>query len=319
MSRRSNHRLQRLRAYEVEVDEAVARRHLAAIHSALAEADQATAPAIAFSPRRRLRHRAAAALAGLVLAGAPVGAAVAAEGTVPGDLLYPVKQVTERIRSVVDHDIVAEHRVDELETLLDRGADEETLARQMTRARLALDEVGDNAELQLRFQHALGRMEQNGDGAGNGPGGDGGTGGDRHGQDPATDPSGDGSTVTSTSLAGRAGDGTGSGGQADDPAGPSRSGPPGTPGTGDGGDSGDGATGTLDQSQDQVRDHDGTPSTVDPVAGEPDPGGSMMGEGGTAGTGGPAPTDPGTGGQDGEAAPASEPPGPRVTGPGPTA
>jgi hypothetical protein len=296
MSRRSNHRLERLRAFEVEVDEAVARRHLAAIHSALAEADPATAPAVAFSPRRRLRHRAAAA--------------VAAEGTVPGDLLYPVKQVTERIRSVVDHDIVAEHRVDELETLLDRGADEETLARQMTRARLALDEVGDDAELQLRFQHALGRMEQNGDGAGNGPNGEDGNGGARHGQDPATDPSGDGSTFTSTSLAGRDGDGSGSGGDADDPAGPSRSGPADTPGPGDGGDSGDGATGTLDQSQDQVRDHDGTPSTVDPVAGEPDPGGNMMGEGGTAGTGGPAPTDPGAGEQDGEAAPAPEAPGP---------
>jgi hypothetical protein len=315
MSRRSNHRLERLRAYEVDVDETVARRHLDAIHAALAEApDPAAVPlAVASSPRRRLRQRAAAALAGLVLAGAPVGAAVAAEGTVPGDLLYPVKQVTERLRSVVDHDIVAQHRIDEFETLLDRGADEATLARQMTRARLALDDLGDNEELQLRFQHAVGRMERHGEDAGNRPDGAGDTDAPRSGQDPADAPPGTGPGVTSTSHAGHDGDGGGSGGPANDPAGPSRSGSPGTMGPGDGSGGGDGATGTLDQSQDQVQDRDGTPSTVDPAAGEPDPPGDMNGDGEPKGAGDPGLNDPPAGERAGEAAPAFEAPASRFT------
>ena len=43
------------------------------------------------------------------------GAALAAEGAVPGDLLYPVKIAAERVLLLVDPNIEAEHRIEELE------------------------------------------------------------------------------------------------------------------------------------------------------------------------------------------------------------
>ncbi len=310
MSGRPDQSLERLRTYAVEVDEAVALRHLAAMRSALAEAPATAAVSpVTASSRGRLRHRIAASLAGLILAGAPVGAAVAAESTVPGDLLYPVKEVTERVRSIVDHDIIAEHRVDELETLLDRGADPETLARQTERARLALAGVGDDSALQIRFRRALGRVDEaggpggadNGPDDGTGPDGEGGNGGARHGQDPATDPAGDsGTRATTTTVANRSDDG-GPGGESGPGGDGDPSGPTGTTGNGDTdrdrlGDANGDAPDGGDATQDQDRDRDGAPQSGDPAPTGSDPsttdggGGERNGEGA-----GQTPAETGTG------------------------
>ena len=69
--------------------------------------------------RRTFLGTSAAALATLTIVVVPVGAAVAAESSVPGEGLYPVKRVTESVRGWLDHDLIATHRVEELEVLLD--------------------------------------------------------------------------------------------------------------------------------------------------------------------------------------------------------
>jgi len=75
---------------------------------------------------------------------APVGVAMAAEPAVPGDVLYPVKLVTESVRSLVDPGIVARHRLTEAEVLRDRGADEVTVTNAVDDAKAAVDESGDD-------------------------------------------------------------------------------------------------------------------------------------------------------------------------------
>lgn len=109
------------RALPTEVSPATRNRHLAVLERELAP-----------SPPTGWRRRVTALGAAAALT-VPTGVAVAAESAVPGDLLYPVKRVTETLRRLVDADVAAEHRVEELEQLLrDRG----------TRARLA-EAVGD--------------------------------------------------------------------------------------------------------------------------------------------------------------------------------
>lgn len=99
------------RATWVPLPEAVAERQLAMLAGAL---QQRPAPV-------RLARR--AVLIGVALGVlATGGAALAAESAVPGDLLYPVKQVTESVRSVFDDEVVAQHRVEELDELLERRA-----------------------------------------------------------------------------------------------------------------------------------------------------------------------------------------------------
>ncbi|NNF69600.1 MAG: hypothetical protein HKN01_07490, partial [Acidimicrobiia bacterium] len=113
---------QRLGALSIELDDQVMDRQLAAIETALT-----APPAPVAKPRRSWRYRLAPIAAGLTLFAAPA-AAVAAESTVPGDLHYPVKQVTEQVRSWFDPGIVVEHRLEELETVLDRDAADDVVS-----------------------------------------------------------------------------------------------------------------------------------------------------------------------------------------------
>jgi len=182
MNRNPDQCAERLRRYAISITPEVEGRHLATLRAALANTPASTVA----SRRRPLRHRISFALASLILATAPVGVAVAAEDTVPGDLLYPVKQLTERVRSVIDHDLPAEHRIDELETLLDRDAEATVIARQMERARLALENLDDGAELRRRFERAVDRIRPVGD-----------------------NPPGDGPTTSNPPGDGRGGEGTG--------------------------------------------------------------------------------------------------------------
>ena len=48
---------------------------------------------------------------------APAGLAAASEGSVPGDTLYPVKQLSERVLVLFDSEVIARHRLEEIETL----------------------------------------------------------------------------------------------------------------------------------------------------------------------------------------------------------
>lgn len=61
--------------------------------------------------------------------------ALAAENSVPGDFLYPVKLVVEPIVQVFDYDAPAERRVRELEVLWERNATDEVIVQHVDIAR----------------------------------------------------------------------------------------------------------------------------------------------------------------------------------------
>lgn len=107
----------------VTVDEAVRERHRSAFGSAIRDRAQTS----------RGHGRVLALALALVLV-VPV-VALAAEKSVPGDLLYPMKRVVEPVIRVFDSNAPLEHRVREVEVLFDRDAPEELIVRQVDVAR----------------------------------------------------------------------------------------------------------------------------------------------------------------------------------------
>lgn len=93
---------------------------------------------VARAPRRR-RFRLLALATAIVLA-LPV-IALGAEDSVPGDLLYPVKRIIEPLVSVFDHDVSADHRVEEAELLFERGAEARVVQDHVA---LARDTIADS-------------------------------------------------------------------------------------------------------------------------------------------------------------------------------
>ncbi len=116
--------------------------HMDAIESAL-DAGTLTPP-----PRAYVRRRLAIAAMAAALFVLPTGMALAAESSVPGDALFPVKKLTETVRSWVDSDVVAEHRVDELAELLSRDAPQADIIDQLDRARVEVDRLATDHALQ---------------------------------------------------------------------------------------------------------------------------------------------------------------------------
>ena len=122
--------------------------HLATIASAVAAGNDV--PVAVRSPRRRL----STVLVTASLVVLPTGIALAAESSVPGDVLYPVKKVTEKIRAVVDEDVVAEHRIEELERLVAADAPTEVIADQIERAAVEIDRLEVDHQLGSRLDEA---------------------------------------------------------------------------------------------------------------------------------------------------------------------
>ncbi|MCL1693870.1 MAG: hypothetical protein M3096_09315 [Actinomycetia bacterium] len=157
-------------AYTMEVGSETKKRHLAEMGAAIRTAPSAPI-LVGFGVRRRV-----AAVVAAVFLVAPAGMALAAEHAVPGDFLYPVKEITERVRSFVDDDIEATHRVEEVERLLFRRAPSHTVARAVERADSATVQLSESGELRLRLEIARERLQQQdeesrlagGDGSGEG-------------------------------------------------------------------------------------------------------------------------------------------------------
>lgn len=138
----------RLRAaYRVEVAEDTAARQMAAIAGELGFADPA--------PASRGFRRRLAALAAVLAVVLPGGLAVAAEGTVPGDVLYPVKLVTETAWSLVDPAVPAEHRLQEVETMLERDVPLDAVVEHLRVADRTLSTLPDHDQLDRRFDHVV--------------------------------------------------------------------------------------------------------------------------------------------------------------------
>ena len=133
-------------AYRVEIDEATKDRHLADVDAAIR-----IAPSTAVPTGFALRRRAAATAAAVAVFVAPVGMAVAAESAVPGEILYPLKQVTERVRALVDDDIAATHRVEEVERLVVRGAPISEITGAIERAEAATARLAEDDTLGSRI------------------------------------------------------------------------------------------------------------------------------------------------------------------------
>lgn len=140
--------------YRVEVAEDTKSRHLAEMGAALKSAPPTPVPA-GFALRRRL----AGALAAVFVVVAPVGMAVAAEDSVPGDVLYPMKQVTERVRGVFDDDVEATHRVEEVERLVFLRAPRAAITRAVERAEAATSDLVDRSSLGSRLESARRRLQ----------------------------------------------------------------------------------------------------------------------------------------------------------------
>ncbi len=134
-------------AYRVEVDDDTAARQMSLIAAELGTAEPAPAPG-------RFRRR-VTALAAILAVALPGGLAVAAEGTVPGDVLYPVKLVTEQARSLIDPSVPAEHRVQEVEEMLERDVPLERVVDHLRVADRTLSTLPDHEELDRRFDHVV--------------------------------------------------------------------------------------------------------------------------------------------------------------------
>ncbi len=117
-------------AFAIEMGATTKQMHEASIRAALNTVGGITHGTVA--PRWRLRVPALIVASLIVL---PLGTAIASEDAVPGDLLYAIKRLVDPLRSVLDSDIAAEHRVDELAHLIDRAA------HRGTSATLSSDEV----------------------------------------------------------------------------------------------------------------------------------------------------------------------------------
>lgn len=142
-------------AYRVEIDENTKTRHLAEMGAALKSAPPKPVP-IGFTVRRSL----AGALAAMFVVAAPVGMAVAAEDAIPGDILYPVKQATERVRAVFDDDVEATHRVEEVERLVFLRAPRAAITRAVERAEIATSELAERGSLESRLESARRRLQE---------------------------------------------------------------------------------------------------------------------------------------------------------------
>lgn len=135
----------RLQALRIDVVPEVADRQMAAVLRELREAPSVGFPVRVPTPHRS-RRRLVAALAATFVLLIPV-AAFAAEDSVPGDLLYPVKQSTEWARSLVDPGVAQRHRVQELEIVVDRGAPIDVVT---DRFDASVDAVGEQDPALLR-------------------------------------------------------------------------------------------------------------------------------------------------------------------------
>ena len=148
----------------------VAEERRAADLAAISAAVEGAALQPRFEPPIRRRFTVIAVAAALFVL--PAGIAIAAEGSVPGDALYPVMKVTETVRSWIDDDLPAQHRVEELEKLVAAEAPEAEITEPFRRASDAVDALAANHVLRPRLAGATAGVAEDpiGPGSGNGPG-----------------------------------------------------------------------------------------------------------------------------------------------------
>lgn len=140
-------RLRRL-GHAISLPEHIRERHLIAIAEGLDE------PAAGVSWGRGRRTLAAWVAAAVV---AIPSVAFASESALPGQALYPVKRAVERVWSVVDPDLPARHRLEELEAL-SAGAGSGRLDQAVHDAVTAADDLSSADPLKLELEQTIERV-----------------------------------------------------------------------------------------------------------------------------------------------------------------
>ncbi len=157
---------QRMRAASeaIEMPDVAQARHLEAISAALTAAGSASDGAVvtlsSAGTARRRRLVASVVAAAMI---APAGLAAASEGSVPGDALYPVKQISERVLVLFDSDVIARHRIEEIEALETAGRFDPELYEG---AQEALAELGEDHPLWERLASSSAAEDDTDDGDG---------------------------------------------------------------------------------------------------------------------------------------------------------
>lgn len=128
----------------IVVDPTTRERHLAAVRAALDERQRGPV-------RRRLL-----AVALVVVLAVPVMALAAAD-TMPGDLLYPIKRMTEPLVQLFDSDAPAERRVREAEAAFDRDSPAPVVMERIETARQTVTE--DQPELSRRIERVAADLD----------------------------------------------------------------------------------------------------------------------------------------------------------------
>ena len=142
-------------AYSTEMADDTRRRQLSTISAALKMPPVTSTAAVPVSLRVRRRLAALVAVATVL---SPAAVAVAAESSLPGDALYPVKQITEDLRSVVDPTITARHRLDEADAMSDRGFSVAAVENILREADAAIVDAGNPPDLRSRWIDTRERM-----------------------------------------------------------------------------------------------------------------------------------------------------------------
>ncbi|GBD84808.1 hypothetical protein BMS3Abin02_01202 [bacterium BMS3Abin02] len=119
--------------------------HLNAISEAI-ESAPVVVPVVRSRWSTQLRRRITGLLVVTMTLG-PAGVAFAAQGSLPGDSLYPAKRVVERVQAVFDPSVPARHRLDEVSGLIARGDDSSEVARALQEAAAAVAAAPDGDAL----------------------------------------------------------------------------------------------------------------------------------------------------------------------------
>lgn len=132
-------RLDELEVFKTQVSPATRQRHLEKVAIAIRQRP----------PQRPVRRLTIIILAAVLLL-IPL-AALASEPAIPGEFLHPVKKFLEPAWLLIDGDVRARHRVEELEVLIERDGARNLIERQLVEAEAA---VGDRPLLRQRLDRA---------------------------------------------------------------------------------------------------------------------------------------------------------------------
>jgi len=133
--------------------------HLNAISEAI-ESAPAVVPTVRSRWSMPLRRRITGLLVATMTLG-PAGVAFAAQGSLPGDSLYPAKRVVERVQAVFDPSVPARHRLDEVSGLISRGDDSSEVARALQEAAAAVAAAPDAEALSGALEALQQEVEPN--------------------------------------------------------------------------------------------------------------------------------------------------------------